>query len=92
MRGRKKKDILEIASFSPIDFIECNQNLNMACKASLKRYLDPIAKESMDLDEVHIDGFDIDQIFYQVKIISEKVIDLANDDEFLDSYKIISIP
>lgn len=78
--------LLQALSASPHDFLQPGSNLHDAALVMAKQYLDPLAavfsgkekqnqgeKKSDVLEKIYLEGFDVDQVWEQVKIVVDAV-------------------
>jgi U3 small nucleolar RNA-associated protein MPP10 len=63
----------------PEIFLHPTEALHKAALVTAKRFVDPLAKEHSVFNEIHIDGLHVDQIWQQIKAISESVVDTVLD-------------
>ncbi|ORY83087.1 U3 small nucleolar ribonucleo protein complex, subunit Mpp10 [Protomyces lactucae-debilis] len=64
---------------SPEAFLHPTDTLYKAALVLSKRFVDPLAKQHSVFDEVHIQDLHVDQIWQQIKAISESVVDQVLD-------------
>lgn len=79
MNGSSSSLLIKALSNSQHEFLQPKSSLHSAALALAKKYLDPLAasvaggKKSQVLEKIYLDGFDVDQVWEQARLVVDAV-------------------
>lgn len=79
MNGSSSSLLIKALSNSQHEFLQPKSSLHSAALALAKKYLDPLAasvaggKKSQALEKIYLDGFDVDQVWEQARLVVDAV-------------------